>query len=90
MSDEKVFVTKDIELAAFLHASEIRIVDIRKNDVGKTIFVFANEAGKVQMLSLAFYNQEDLISASKLLTSFGKIKQLLFDPNLERAAKARA
>ena len=89
MSDERAFVTKDIELAAFLHASDVKIVDIRKNDVGKTVFVFSNDAGRVQVLSLAFYNQDDQISASKLLTSFGKIKQLLFDPNLERAAKAR-
>jgi hypothetical protein len=89
MSDEKVFVTKDIELAAFMHASEVKIVDIRKNEVNKTVFVFANVEGRAQRLSLAFYNQDDQVSASKLLTSFGKIKQLLFDPNLERAAKAR-
>ena len=90
MSDEAVFVTKDIELAAFLHASDIKIVDVRKNEANKTVFVFSNTDGRAKGLNLSFYNHEDLISASRLLWSFGQIKQLLFDPNLERAAKARA
>jgi hypothetical protein len=89
MSDD-VFVTKDIELAAFLHASDIKIVDVRKNEANKTVFVFSNADGRAKSMNLSFYNHEDQISASRLLWSFQQIKQLLFDPNLERAAKARA
>jgi hypothetical protein len=89
MNQNDQFSTKDIELAAFLHASEVKIVDIRKNDANRTVFIFTDDGGKTQRLSLSFYNGDDQISASRLLVSFGKVKQLLFDPNLERAAKAR-
>ena len=88
MNSERGFITKDIELAAFLHANEVRILDIRKNEANKTIFIFSNEGGNSQKMSLAFYNHEDQISASKLLWSFQQIKHLLFDPNIERAQKA--
>jgi hypothetical protein len=84
-----MFVTKDIELAAYLHANDIKIIDVRKNEANKTLFVFDGGDGGTQKLSLAFYNHDDLISASKLLWSFQQIKSLLFDPNLERASKAR-
>lgn len=90
MSMNGTFSTKDIELAAFLHASEVKILDVRKNDANKTVFIFANLDGSTQKLALAFYNHEDQISASKLLWSFGQIKQLLFDPNLERERTVRA
>lgn len=90
MSDSTTFVTKDIELAAFLKANDLIIVDVRKNEANKTVFIFENINGRAQTLNLAFYNHQDNISASKLLWSYGQIKQLLFDPNLERVApKAR-
>lgn len=93
MSDTngRVFTTKDIELAAFLHASDIKITDIRKNEANKTVFAFANEDGNTQKMALNFYNHEDQISASKLLWSFQQIKSMVFDPNLERpvATKGR-
>ena len=76
------FTTKDIELAAYLHASDIKIVDVRKNEANKTVFVFANEDGKAQSMMLSFYNHEDKISASRLLWSFSQIKSMVFDPNL--------
>jgi len=84
------FSTKDIELAAFLHASGVKILDVRKNDANKTVFHFDANDGQTQKLGLSFYNHEDNISASKLLWSFGQIKQLLFDPNLERERTVRA
>lgn len=90
MSDEQVFVTKDIELAAFLKAHDLKIVDVRKDEWNKTSLVFDNSAGQASKLRLSFYNHDDQISASKLLWSFQQIKQILFDPNLERATKARA
>ncbi len=89
MTPNGVFVTKDIELAAYLHANDVKIIDVRKNEANKTVFVFDAREGATQKLSLAFYNHEDQISASKLLWSFQQIKSLLFDPNLERAQKAR-
>jgi len=89
MSNNGTFVTKDIELAAYLHANDVKIVDVRKNEANKTVFVFTNEDGSSQRMSLAFYNHDDMISASKLLWSFQQIKSLLFDPNLERSTKAR-
>lgn len=79
-----VYSTKDIELAAYLHARDVKIVDVRKNEANKTVFCFANQDGETQKMSLAFYNHDDQISASRLLWSFGQIKNLLFDPNLER------
>jgi hypothetical protein len=89
MSVNIQFSTKDIELAAFLHASNVKIVDVRKNDARKTVFHFENSEGSTQKLALSFYNHDDKVSASKLLWSFGQIKNLLFDPNFEneRAAK---
>lgn len=84
MNDVATFVTKDIELAAFLKAKELQIVDVRKNEANKTVFVFGNAAGTAQKLSLDFYNHNDQISASTLLWAYGQIKQMLFDPNLER------
>lgn len=88
MSQERTFVTKDIELAAFLHANEVKIVDVRKNEANKTVFVFENPEGDTQRMSLRFYNHEDSISASRLLWSFGQIKNLLFDPNLDRNGRS--
>lgn len=82
----RTFTTKDIELAAFLHASEVKIVDVRKNEANKTVFAFINEDGNTQKMALNFYNHDDQISASKLLWSFGQIKNMVFDPNLERSA----
>ena len=79
------FATKDVELAAFLHASEIKIVDVRKNEANKTVFIFANEDGDTQKISLKFYNHEDRISASKLLWSLQTIKHLIFAPTLDRS-----
>lgn len=84
MSEEKTFVTKDIELAAFFKARGLSIVDVRKNEANKTVFVFANPDANAQKLSLDFYNHNDQISASTLLWAYGQIKQMLFDPNLER------
>ena len=79
------YSTKDVELAAFLHASEIKIIDVRKNDARKTVFVFDNKTGDTASKALQFYNHEDQISASKLLWSFQTIKSLIFDPNQERS-----
>ncbi len=87
--NERVYSTKDIELAAYLHAREIEIVDVRKNEANKTVFCFANQDGDTQKTALAFYNHHDEISASRLLTSFGQIKNLLFDPNLARRSGSR-
>lgn len=84
MSYDPVFVTKDVELAAFLHANNLKIVDVRKNDVNKTVFAFENVGGKANELHLKFYNREDQISASILLRSLQQVKNMLFDPNLER------
>jgi len=85
MSANGIFLTKDIELAAFLHASEVKIIDVRKNEVNKTVFVFENKTGNTQGMALSFYNHEDKISASKLLWSFAQIRSMIFDPNLERS-----
>lgn len=84
MSGNGFYSTKDIELASYLHAREVKIVDVRKNEANKTVFVFENRDGETQKMSLAFYNHDDQISASKLLWSFSQVKHLLFDPNLER------
>lgn len=89
MSEVAVFVTKDIELAAFLKAHDIKIVDVRKDEWNKISIIFDDADGRAHKLKLDFYNHDDKISASKLLWSFGQIKQLLFDPNLERSQKAR-
>lgn len=89
MSNHGEFVTKDIELAAYLHANDVKIMDVRKNEANKTIFVFDDGSGGTQKMSLAFYNHDDQISASKLLWSFQQMRSLLFDPNLERAPRAR-
>lgn len=78
------YSTKDVELAAFLHASKVKIIDVRKNEANKTIFVFENPDGATQKMSLKFYNHEDEISASRLLSSFQTMRHLIFDPNLER------
>lgn len=86
----RTFTTKDIELAAFLHASEVKITDVRKNEANKTVFIFTNEDGSTQKRALNFYNHEDQISASKLLWSFQQIKSMVFDPNLERPPIAKA
>lgn len=80
----RVFTTKDIELAAFLHAMEVKIVDVRKNEANKTVFAFSNDGSQTQAMALAFYNHDDQISASKLLWSFQQIKNMVFDPNVER------
>jgi hypothetical protein len=85
MSQNGVFLTKDIELAAFLHASDVKILDVRKNEANKTVFVFENQAGGAQKMALSFYNHDDAISASRLLWSFAQIKNMIFDPNLERS-----
>lgn len=84
MSGNGYYSTKDIELAAYIHARGVKITDVRKNEANKTVFVFANPDGETQKMSLAFYNGEDQISASKLLWSFGQVKHILFDPNLDR------
>jgi len=79
------FTTKDAELAAFLHANDIKITDVRRNDYNKTVFVFDGGEGKTNRLALAFYNHEDQISASKLLWCLQQVKNMIFDPGLERA-----
>lgn len=79
------FATKDVELAAFLHASKIKIIDVRKNEANKTVFIFENTDGDTQKMSLKFYNHEDEISASKLLWSFQTIKHMIFAPALDRS-----
>ncbi len=92
-TDDRVFTTKDIELAAFLKAKDRRVVDVRKNEANKTVFIFDNADAAIQKLSLDFYNHDDTVSASKLLWCFGQVKQMLFDPNLERQpsqARSRA
>jgi hypothetical protein len=90
MMTSGTFSTKDIELAAFLHASDIKIADIRRNDYGKTVFVFSDPEGSTKRLSLAFYNHEDQVSASKLLWSFNQVKSMVFDPNLDRGGQVRS
>lgn len=82
--EDKNFVTKDVELAAFIKAHDIKLVDVRKNDFHKTVFVFENADGRATKLNLAFYNHDDQISASKLLWSFGQLKQLIFDQGQSR------
>lgn len=84
MNHEPAFITKDVELAAYIHARDVKILDVRKNDANKTLFVFANEGGETQKIAMTFYNHNDMVSASKLLRSFQQIRSLLFDPNLER------
>ena len=84
------YSTKDVELAAFLHASNVKIVDVRKNEANKTVFVFENQEGETQRMSLRFYNHEDEISASLLLSSFQTVRHLIFDPNLERTTQRNA
>lgn len=86
---DDTFSTKDIELAAFLRASDLKITDVRRNDAGKTVFVFSDIGGATKKLALAFYNREDQISASRLLWNFGQIKSLVFDLNAERDRGAR-
>jgi hypothetical protein len=86
----RTFATKDIELAAYLHAREVKITDVRKNEANKTVFVFTNDEGGTQKTALSFYNHDDQISASKLLWSFQQIKSMVFDPNLERPPIAKA
>lgn len=88
-ADDKNFSTKDPELAAFLKASDIRLVDVRKNEFQKAVFVFENADGKASRLNLAYLNHEDNISASKLFWSFQQIKQLIFDQIPERPARSR-
>ena len=90
MSANPPYITKDVEVAAYLHALDIKIVDVRKNDANKTIFLFEDADGGVNQIALNYYNHDDQISASKLLWSFQQIKSLLFDPNLERLSQTRA
>lgn len=87
MNHEPAFITKDVELAAYIHARDVKILDVRKNDANKTLFVFSNEDGETQKIAMTFYNHDDKVSASKLLRSFQQIRSLLFDPNLERSGK---
>lgn len=89
MSEDKLFVTKDIELAVFFKAKDVKIIDIRRDEWNKMSLVFDNSDGTAQQLRLQFYNHEDDISASKLLSSFGQIKQILHDPNTEKRARTR-
>lgn len=84
-----VFVTKDIDLAAYLHAKQVKIVDVRKNEANKTVFVFANMDGSSNRMMLAFYNHDDQISASTLLQSYQQVKNLLFDQSREVTGIAR-
>lgn len=87
--EDKNFATKDPELAAFLKASDIKLVDVRKNEYQKAIFVFDNADGRASKLNMAYLNHEDTISASKLFWSFSQIKQLIFDQIPERPTRAR-
>lgn len=86
MSDAngQIFTTKDVDLAAFLHAKDVKIKDVRRNEYNKTVFVFANDDGGTQKTALSFYNHEDTISASKLLWSLQQIKSMIFDPGAEK------
>lgn len=79
MSPTEDLSTKDLDLSAFLHASGVKIVDVRRNEVNKTVFVFSGNGGETQKMSLKFYNHEDQISASKLLWSLQQIKNMLYE-----------
>lgn len=71
-------------MASFLHALGVKIMDVRRNEAGKTIIVFENGDGETREKVLRFYNRNDTVSASALLNSFQVIRNIIFDPSMKR------
>lgn len=71
--DDELFETTDLAFASFLVASgHAYLVDIRRSDHGKKIFVF-NPYPPEQVI-IGFYNESEKVSAKRLIESYHNLK----------------
>jgi hypothetical protein len=72
-NDNDYYQTSDLPFASFLVASgHSYLVDIRRNDHGKKIFVF-NPCPPEQVI-LGFYNGSEKVSAIRLIEAYQNLK----------------
>ena len=74
MSEENIYTTSDIGIAAYIQLRGIKLLECKRLESGKFYFKFSNEGGNCQQLSLEFLDSD----FCKFDNNVRNLKKILF------------